>query len=221
MYNVPISERILQMTEPENEEDSEKPKPFLQRIQLKGKSGNIVRATGQIDDGAMRNCISLSRWEHYRHCLDTLSKSKTIISMANTEEIESKGTWTEVVQVGGTSAISHFEVFDCKGAFDVILGKPWLKAVRAQHNYVTDKITIGNNGEQEVIMNILDRKEPTENTNPIYPQTTTEHQLAEEWAHITQLGMSDKTKYAGQMTIKTQTWTNLQRLYNLKPESNN
>lgn len=115
MFNVPTSERILQMTEPENKEDSEKPKPFLQRIQLKGKSGNIIRATGQIDDSAMRNCISLSRWEHYGHCLDTLSKSKTIISMANMEEIESKGTWTGVIQVGGTGAISHLEVFDAKG----------------------------------------------------------------------------------------------------------
>ena len=136
------------MTEPESDD---KPKPFLQRIQLKAKTGTIVRATGQVDDGAMKNCISLKRWEWYGHCLETLSESRTIISVANATEIKSKGTWTGIVQVGMTSALSRFEVFDCKGAFDVILGKPWLKAVRAQHDYVTDKITIGAEGKQEVI----------------------------------------------------------------------
>jgi hypothetical protein len=52
------------------------------------------------------------------------------------------------------------QVFDCRDAFDVILGKPWLKAVRAQNDYVTDRITIGIAGEREVIMNLLDI-EPT------------------------------------------------------------
>lgn len=115
-----------------------------------------MRATGQIDDGAMKNCISLKRWERYGHCLDTLTASKTIVSVANATEIESIGTWKGMVQVGGTGALSSFEVFDCKGAFDVILGKPWLRAVRAHHDYVTDEITIGNMGEQEVITNLLD-----------------------------------------------------------------
>jgi transposase InsO family protein len=170
MYNAPTSERILQMTEPNI--DNNKSKPFLQRIQLKGKTGTIVRATGQIDDGAMKNCISLERWERYGHCLDTLKKSQTIISVANSTEIESKGTWTGIVQVGETGALSHFEVFDCKGAFDVILGKPWLRAVRAQHDYTTDKITIGKEGEQEVITNILETdrsEETTVQTNPATP----------------------------------------------------
>ena len=87
MYNVPTSERILQMAEPKS--NILKPKPFLQRIQLKGKSGTIIRTTGQIDNGAMRNCISLRRWERYGHCLDALIKSNTVISVANTAEIVS------------------------------------------------------------------------------------------------------------------------------------
>jgi hypothetical protein len=170
MYNAPTSERILQMTEPNI--DNKNSKPFLQRIQLKGRKGTIVRATGQIDDGAMKNCISLERWERYGHCLDTLTKSQTIISVANSTEIESKGRWTGIVQVGETGALSRFEIFDCKGAFDVILGKPWLRAVRAQHNYITDKITIGREGEQEVITNILDTNDNEETTLQTYPITS-------------------------------------------------
>ena len=213
MYNVPTSERILQMAEPKS--NIQKPKPFLQRIQLKGKSGTIVRATGQIDDGAMRNCISLRRWECYGHCLDTLVKSNTVISVANAAEIVSIGSWTGTVQVGGTGAPSCFEIFDCKNAFDVILGKPWLKAVRAQHDYITDRITIEVDGEQEVITNMLDdtavngtnilndetltQPEPKVTvTNTSQQQlntqveTTAEHQLTEEWTRIAQLGASDK-----------------------------
>jgi hypothetical protein len=153
MYNVPTSEHILQMSEPTNK--NEKSKPFLQRIQLIATTGTIVRATGQIDDGAMKNCISLKRWERYGHCLNPLVKSNTTISVTNATEIASYGTWIGTVQVGGTGALSSFENFDCKGAFNVILGKPWLKAVRARHDYVTDEITIGREGEQEVIVNSL------------------------------------------------------------------
>jgi transposase InsO family protein len=200
MYNAPTSERILLMTELKN---NEKAKPFLQRIQLKGKAGTIVRATGQIDDGAMKNCISLKRWERYGHCLDALTDSRTIVSVANAAEIKSIGTWTGVVQVGETGALSSFEVFDCQGAFDVILGKPWLKAVRAQHDYATDKITIGEAGEQEVISNLLDSvdtnpEQPTTPTNTRQreergktTETSPEEQLKEEWTRISQINMSD------------------------------
>ena len=164
-----------------------------------------MRATGQINDGVMKNCISLNRWERYRHCLDTLTKSNVIISVANSTELKSKGTWTGIVQVGGTGAPSHFEIFDCKGAFNVILGKPWLKVIRAQHDYVTDEITIGKDSKQEVITNILDldtkKDDPplqppssdnvkpkpqsgdTQATPPVNAiKTPGEDQLAAEWA---------------------------------------
>ena len=188
MYNVPTSDRILLMSEPKH--NTNKPKPFLQRIQLKGKRGTVVRATGQVDDGAMRNCISLDRWMKYGHCLDSLTKSTTIISVANATKIESKGTWTRTVQVGGTGALSHFEIFDCKGAFDVILGKPWLREVQAQHDYVTDSITIRKDGQQETIANILDT--PSEDTND-KPETPPEEQLTAEWTRISQMNVSKET----------------------------
>jgi hypothetical protein len=45
------------------------------------------------------------------------------------------GMWTGPVKVSNTEAISDFEVFDCQGAFDVILGKPWLWDICAIHDY--------------------------------------------------------------------------------------
>ena len=88
--------------------------------------GVIVRATGQVDDGAMRNCISKTRWDRYGHCLEPMEPSGTWIKVANDARIKSLGRWTGKVKVGGIEAESSFKVFDCKGAFDVILGKPWL-----------------------------------------------------------------------------------------------
>lgn len=123
---------------------SEKAAPFLQRIQLQGPKNEIVRATGQVDDGAMRNCISKLRWDRYGHCLEPLQPLSTVIRVANDAIIKSMGIWEGTVTVGGVEACSKFEVFDCGKAFDVILGKPWLKTVHALHDYNTDTIIVSN-----------------------------------------------------------------------------
>ncbi|KAJ6615691.1 hypothetical protein B0H10DRAFT_2220174 [Mycena sp. CBHHK59/15] len=46
-----------------------------------------------------------------------------------------------------------FDVFDCRGAFDVILGKPWLHSVRAIHNYENDEIQIRTEDEEAILQN--------------------------------------------------------------------
>jgi len=137
-YETPLEALILSMA---TADPDSRTKPFLQRIQLQGPKGVIVRATGQVDDGAMRNCMSKTRWEHYGHCLELIEPSSTWIKVANDARIKSLGRWTGNVKVGGIQAESSFEIFDCKNAFDVILGKPWLKKVRAIHDYSTDTIT--------------------------------------------------------------------------------
>ncbi|KZP33358.1 hypothetical protein FIBSPDRAFT_680313, partial [Athelia psychrophila] len=128
-------------------------RPFLQRVQLIGPTGYAVRATGQVDDGAMRNCISKQRWERYGHCLSPLEPSTTLISVANNQVITPLGRWFGTVRVGTVSAQSWFEVFDCKGAFDIILGKPWLQQVEAVHYYATDELVISHADTSETITN--------------------------------------------------------------------
>ncbi|KAF5384125.1 hypothetical protein D9615_003277 [Tricholomella constricta] len=153
-YDAPITELLLQLTSTEDN-NQPKSKPFMQRIQLVGPD-QVVRATGQIDDGAMRDCISKKRWMHYGHCLTPLQPSRTRIGVANGAKLKAMGTWTGTVRVGGTEAETTFEVFDCSDAFDVILGKPWLRHVRALHDYVTDEIIMRGPGEPETISNQID-----------------------------------------------------------------
>ena len=206
-YDSDTSTRILAMTTTEKDKHS---LPFLQRIQLTGPGDYVVQATGQVDDGAMRNCISKKRWEHYGHCLTPLEPLTTRIGVANGSKITPLGRWTGTVKVGKIGALSSFEVFDCGDAFDVILGKPWLKAVKAKHDYSTDEITISHNGESDVISNsAIDPTtnqaqilaEPIDETPPETPATTwptedavTEsdpsEQLDREWTRIHQLRAS-------------------------------
>ncbi|KAJ7810015.1 hypothetical protein B0H14DRAFT_2292862, partial [Mycena olivaceomarginata] len=127
--------------------------PFLQRIQLLGPGEAIVRATGQVDDGAMKNCISKKRWERYGHCLSPLRLSTTKIRVASGKRIVPMGRWWGDVQVGGVRVSAWFEVFDCGDTFDVILGKPWLHAVRATHDYNQDQIHIQTGDGEAVICN--------------------------------------------------------------------
>ncbi|KAJ7216072.1 hypothetical protein GGX14DRAFT_359272 [Mycena pura] len=117
--------------------------PFYQRAQLLGPDNAMVRVTAHVDDGASRNCISLARWERYGHCLRSpLVPSTTRLGVANGRKIWPHGRWWGEVAVGGVRVAAWFEVFDCGGAFDVILGKPWLHSVRAIHNYETDELQI-------------------------------------------------------------------------------
>ncbi|KAJ7845863.1 hypothetical protein B0H14DRAFT_2227378, partial [Mycena olivaceomarginata] len=85
-----------------------------------------VRLTAQVDNGALRNCMSLAQWKQYGHLLGRVRPSKTRLSVANGRKFWPYGRWWGEVSVGGVSAFAWFEIFECDGAFDILLGKPWL-----------------------------------------------------------------------------------------------
>ena len=153
-----------------------KTKPFRQCIQLAGPSQYPVRATAQVDDGAMRNCIGLHVWHSYGHCLGTLMPTTLRVSVANSNTIPCAGLWSGEVKIRGTSSFTHFVVFECGGAFDVILGKPWLHEVNAIHDYRTDTITISTNTSQTTIEN---EEHTTDTTVDVAPTASTTTQTVE------------------------------------------
>ncbi|KAJ7866944.1 hypothetical protein B0H14DRAFT_2291338, partial [Mycena olivaceomarginata] len=79
--------------------------------------------------------------------------STTRLAVANGKRIWPEGQWCGEVAVGGVRVQASFEVFDCGGAFDVILGKPWLHSVRAIHTYDTDEIRIRTETHDAVLHN--------------------------------------------------------------------
>src|SRR6266481_3728821 len=72
----------------------------------------------------------------------TTTPIQSCLEMADNHHILSEGKWASVIEVAGTKMAQTLEVFDSKGAFQVILGKPWLRDIQAIHRYRTDQITI-------------------------------------------------------------------------------
>ncbi|KAJ6580670.1 hypothetical protein B0H19DRAFT_982226, partial [Mycena capillaripes] len=114
----------------------------------------MVRVSAHVDDGSSRNCMSLARWKRYGHCLGSPLRPPTRkLSVADGKTIWPFGRWQGEVAVGGVRVQAWFEVFECGGAFDIILGKPWLHSVRAIHDYDSDEIQIRAEGGEALLRN--------------------------------------------------------------------
>ena len=101
----------------------------------------------------MKNTMCATKWQTQRHRLSGLHPSRVTLSVADNRRIASKGTWMGTIDVAGTEMTQSCEVFESNGAFQVILGKPWLHSVQAIHKYDTDEITIQVQGQTTTITN--------------------------------------------------------------------
>jgi hypothetical protein len=105
--------------------------------------------------------------------------------------------WSGNISLGGLTFYTYFLIFDCQGAFDVILGKPWLHEACAIHHYATDTIIISTDTETAVIGNVEDTNElpntptpePAIATTPT--QTSLDDLILTEVHHIEALHRTD------------------------------
>src|SRR6266481_2994278 len=111
-------------------------------VHLRGPEGENIRIKAIIDRGTMKNTMCKRTWNTQQHRLRPLHPSRVTLSVADNHRIPSEGKWASVIEVAGTKTAQTLEVFDSKGAFQVILGKPWLRDVQAIHRYRMDQITI-------------------------------------------------------------------------------
>jgi hypothetical protein len=77
------------------------------------------------------------------------------------------GLWSGAVNIGGTVLHTHFVIFNCKGAFDVILDKPWLHKMNVIHYYKTDIIVINPDTTQTTLKNTNSTTTTTPNLTSI------------------------------------------------------
>jgi hypothetical protein len=73
--------------------------------------------------------------------------------MANGALVSSKGTWKGEVTIAGVNMQGEFEVFDSRGGWKFLLGKPMLQSFKAIHKYETDMVHITGNGISMTITN--------------------------------------------------------------------
>jgi transposase InsO family protein len=153
-YSEPLADVLLAINEqPKNAKRKRCGRVYRKWVQLQGLRGETIQVQAVIDGGAMMNTMCKSKWDTQANYLSPLMPSKMILSVADNHRIASEGRWTGTVDVAGTRVEQHFEIFDSNGAFEIILGKPWLEDVQAVHRYATDEITITAHGKTTTINN--------------------------------------------------------------------
>ncbi|KAJ7619673.1 hypothetical protein FB45DRAFT_840119, partial [Roridomyces roridus] len=139
----------------EGREEEEKAKPFIQTVQLVGVNGELVDVVATFDDCAMVNCIDTAVFSNARATLSSPGASPRVLRMANGVLIPSGGCWRGKVSVGGVSAVGKWEIFSGGGAWQMLLGKPMLKALGACHEYVEDTVTLNTSAGKTILQNEL------------------------------------------------------------------
>src|ERR1700733_5167042 len=74
--------------------------------------------------------------------VDNTTRSKCLLRMADWTVIPSQRRWEGLVELGNARVAGGFEVFDSKGAWEFLLGKPLLRRFKAVHDYGTDTVTV-------------------------------------------------------------------------------
>ena len=106
-----------------------------------------------IDDGAMKEVMSLETFNKVKHRLGTASPSSQLLHMANGAVVRSETRWEGRIEVNGVQANITFEVFDSGGKWDFLFGKKLLETYKAVHDYMKDEITLHGEGKQVTISN--------------------------------------------------------------------
>ena len=128
-------------------------KPFRHKVHLCGPQGRVARVWANVDDGAMREVMSLSTFERIKHKLGTAKPSSQLLRVANGVVVQSKARWEGEIEVDGVSAKVAFEVFDSGGKWDFLFGKMLLEMFKAVHDYELDVITIRGNNKETTLRN--------------------------------------------------------------------
>ena len=117
--------------------------PFKHALQIKGPQGEIVRVSALFDGVAMVAAMCQSVFERVKHKLGTWMKSEKLLRMANKVIIPLQAIWLGMMQIGDVEVEGSFEVFDSKGGWAFLLGKPLLWLSNARQDFVSDTVVIG------------------------------------------------------------------------------
>ncbi|KAF8521493.1 hypothetical protein JB92DRAFT_2707534, partial [Gautieria morchelliformis] len=121
-----------------------------------------IRAQAVVDGGAMQNTMCASKWGQWQRRMAPKRTSEVTLRVADNHKIRSEGCWVGEVTVANVMKTQSFEIFESNGAFEVILGKPWLQAVKARHDYEADELTIEGGDKTATIGNTLEESNAEE-----------------------------------------------------------
>ncbi|EGN94800.1 hypothetical protein SERLA73DRAFT_155523 [Serpula lacrymans var. lacrymans S7.3] len=121
--------------------------------------------------------------------------------------LKSQGRWVGVVQIMDRTTVIGFGIFDSGGAFEVLLGKPWLIKSAAVHFYKNNTLQLTDDKGTIILQshNKMQKKEETMTKKKDKPpeQKRTEETEGEEQ---TNTDGGDKQKKEDQATNDKQKW---------------
>ncbi|KAG8723899.1 hypothetical protein FRC09_001302 [Ceratobasidium sp. 395] len=138
-------------------------KPFQRWISL-DNNAEMMEARGTVDAGSQANVLDVTLWAANQVSLGPLLPSRTLLRVADGKASRCIGKWRGWVEMDGVQIVAEFEVFDSGGAFEVLLGKPWLTSVKAEQRFGDDSLKL--KGLTEPLPNGYPLKERT--TQPAY-----------------------------------------------------
>ena len=130
--------------------------PFVHQLNIKTGIGGDVQVWANIDDGALANAMSITKFNTIKHRLGYYKPSPRRLHMADGSIVKPKAVWEGKMEIGGVEVMGSFEVFESGGSWEFLLGKPLLMALHAVHEYTGDTMTIENKGLTAVLKNQID-----------------------------------------------------------------
>ncbi|KIK11735.1 hypothetical protein PISMIDRAFT_122151 [Pisolithus microcarpus 441] len=100
--------------------------PFVHEITFKNPEGGTTQVQALFDDSAMTGAMCAKTFCAIKHELQGWQPSKQTLRMANGTIVQSEATWSGTVNVAGVEAKGTFEVFDSRGGWSFLFGKPLL-----------------------------------------------------------------------------------------------
>ncbi|KIJ45533.1 hypothetical protein M422DRAFT_250852 [Sphaerobolus stellatus SS14] len=113
---------------------------FITPVNITGK--RPIRFLATIDDGVGLCRIDSHIWGQWQKDFSNTIDSIVGAKVSSGHIIKSKGCIVLHVNVEGVACDTVFEILDSQGAFEILLGKPWLGLTRAAREYNDDTLVI-------------------------------------------------------------------------------
>ena len=134
LYSIERSKTTKSITEEET--------PFVHVIHLTGSKKGRTMVRALFVSGAMVSAMSTAAFYKIQHQLGDTRPSTCRLRMADGAVLKAQRRWEGLIGLGNAEIIGEFEVFDSKGGWDFLLGKPLLRQFKAIHDYGADMVTV-------------------------------------------------------------------------------
>ena len=174
--------------------------PFIHQLNINSGISGAIPVWANFDDGALANAMSIAKFNTIKHRLGYCKPSTRLLRMADGSIVKPKAVWEGRMEIGGVEVMGSFEVFDSRGSWEFLLGKPLLTAFHAIHEYTHDTVSIENNGSSTTLVNQINSMNDARNS--------TSHNRTKEWkkrkdskdAQMTDIAHVDTTEPHGETT---------------------